>query len=64
MGVWYDLDKLKEVKTMKVIIENLNGRTHNLNLSEEQVRFARWLVNNNILYDIKVIDKMDWEDIK
>lgn len=49
---------------MKVIIENLNGRTHNLNLSEEQVRFARWLVNNDILYDIKVVDEMDWKDIK
>lgn len=64
MDMWYDLDTLREAKIMKVIIENLNGRTHNLNLSEEQVRFARWLVNNDILYDIKVIDKMDWEDIK
>ncbi len=49
---------------MKVIIEDLNGEKYNLILSLEQIKFAQWLVNNDILYDIKVIDDMDWEDIK
>lgn len=49
---------------MKVIIEDMNIEKYNLNLSEEQIKFAHWLVDNDILYDIKIIDEMDWEDIK
>lgn len=49
---------------MKVIIVDLNCEKHNVNLSEEQIKFAHYLVNNGILYDIKVIDEMEWEDIK
>ncbi len=48
---------------MKTIIKDLNAETYNLNLSEEQIKFARWLVNNDILYDIKVVDEINWEDI-
>lgn len=49
---------------MKVIIQDMNNYTYNLNLSEEQIKFARWLAGNDILYYIKVIDEMDWDDIK
>lgn len=49
---------------MKVIIEGLDAKEYNLNLSEEQIKFAHWLVNNDILYNVNVIDEMDWEDIE
>lgn len=49
---------------MKVIIEDLNSEKYNLNLSLGQIKFANWLVNNDIIYDVKVIDDMEWEEIE
>lgn len=49
---------------MKVIIEDLNCKEYNLELTKEQVEFAKWLYDKDILYKLQVIDKMEWEDIK
>ena len=49
---------------MKVIIEDLDNNVYNINLTKEQIKFAHWLVNNDILCDVKIIDEIDWEDIK
>lgn len=49
---------------MKVIIEDLDNNTYNVNLTKEQIKFAHWLVENDILYNVEVIDEMNWVDIE
>ncbi len=49
---------------MKVIIEDLNNTIYNLNLTKEQVELVEWMADRRIIYDVKVIDKMKWEDIE
>lgn len=49
---------------MKVIIEDLNNTTYNVNLTKEQVELVKWMVERDIIYNAKVIDEMKWEDIK
>lgn len=49
---------------MKVIVYDMNWRSYNLNLTLEQIDFAKWLVNEEILVDVKVIDEMTWEEIE
>ncbi len=49
---------------MKVIIEDLNNGKYNLNLSEEQVKLVKWLAGKDFIYNVEVIEEMDWEDIK
>ena len=49
---------------MKVIIEDLNNEKYSLNLSEEQVKLVKWLTRKDFIYNVEVIEEMDWEDIK
>lgn len=49
---------------MKVILEDLNNEKYNLNLSEEQVELVKWMVRKDVIYNVEVIDEMDWEDIE
>ena len=39
---------------MKIIIKDFNNKVYNLNLTTEQVDFAKWLANHNALYSIKI----------
>ena len=49
---------------MKVIIEDLNNEKYSLNLSEEQVKLVKWLTRKDFIYNVEVIEEMDWGDIK
>lgn len=53
----------KEAINIKTIIEDQNGMKYNLILTESQVKFAKWLTINNVLYNIEVIEEMKWEKI-
>lgn len=48
---------------MKTIIYDMDSRSYNLNLTQEQIEFAKWLMNEDILCDVKVIDEMEWDEI-
>lgn len=43
---------------MRVIVYDMDWRSYNLNLTLEQIDFAKWLVNEEILVDVKIIDEM------
>lgn len=49
---------------MKVIIQDWDGTEYRLNLSDEQIKFAKWLSDKEILGCVSVIDEDGWEDIK
>lgn len=44
---------------MKIIIKDFNNKVYNLNLTTEQVDFAKWLANHDALYSIKIIDEIE-----
>lgn len=48
---------------MKIIIKDFNNKVYNLNLTTEQVDFAKWLENHDALYSIKILDEIEWEDV-
>ena len=49
---------------MKVIVYDMDWNSYNLNLTLEQIDFAKWLMNKEVLRDVKVIDEMEWEEIE
>lgn len=49
---------------MKVIVYDMDWNSYNLNLTLEQIDFAKWLMNEEILGDVKVIDEMTWKEIE
>ena len=47
----------------KVIIESNKGKFY-LSLTEEQIEFAKWLFDKDIISNYTVIEDESWEEIK